>query len=438
MPTPQQTATAPEDSRSLTFARKRASVFAVLITAYVMVYFHRFAPGVVSEDLKVDFGLTAAALGSLSAMYFYIYALMQVPGGILADSLGPRRTVVAGNLVAGVGSILFGLAPGLGLAGLGRFLVGLGVSVIFVAVMRSNASWFSAGKYGRMSGLTLLIGNIGSVLAAWPLALLTGLVSWRFVFVGIGVLSLLLAMVSLRVVRDRPEQCGFPSVSPAGPAAAGWRGIRRSLARVCRRPSTWAIFLMNFGVTGGLYAFMGLWGMRLLREGHGMGNAAASGFITVMLLAFALGCVFFGWLSDRLRLRKTVFAWGNAGYLLLWLVFWAFMPGSPLALYPLMAGLGFLAGASTLGFAASKESNDPHYPGMAVALVNMGTFVGVSLMQPLYGWLLDRLWQGDTEAGVRVYDLGGHQAAVGLMVVFALVAFVASLFPPETRCRNVA
>ncbi len=427
----------PADGLRMSFERKRMTVFTVLIASYVMVYFHRFAPGVVSDDLKGAFGLTAASLGSLAAMYFYIYALMQIPSGILADSLGPRRTVLAGNALAGVGSILFGLAPVAAVAGVGRFLVGLGVSVVFVAVMKFNASWFSASRYGRMTGTTLLIGNIGSVLAATPLALLVAAVSWRSVFVGIGLLALVLAILSWWVVRDRPEHCGFKPVAEGGAARATWRSIGVSLVRVCRHYRTWAVFIMNFGVTGGLYAFMGLWGVRLLSGAHGLGTAAASGYITVLLLAFAFGCVFFGWLSDRLKLRKAVLVGGNLGYLLLWLVFQSAMPSGGFSLYLLMGGLGVLAGASTLGFAVSKESNDPHSSGVAVAVVNMGTFVGVSVMQPLFGWLLDARWRGALEDGVRVYGFDDYQEATLLMVAFALLGFLASLFTRETRCQNI-
>jgi len=420
------------------FLRKRWSVFGVLICAYVMVYFHRFAPGVVSDELRESFGLTAASLGSLAAVYFYVYALMQVPSGILADSLGPRKTVFTGNLLAGLGSILFGLAQNLAMANAGRFLVGLGVSVIFVAVMKSNANWFSERMYGRMSGLTLLIGNVGSVLAASPLALLVIYLSWRNVFAAIGVLSILLAVVSYLVVRDRPEQCGFPPVSSGTPHAKNsLKQVIGSLVEVGRRRSTWAIFIMNFGVTGGLYAFMGLWGMRLFCEAHTMTEARASGLITAMLLSFAVGCVFFGWLSDKILLRKAVLVWGNLGYLLGWLIFWWWMPSSMIVLYPLMLALGLLGGASTLGFATSKESNHPRFPGMAVAVVNMGTFVGVSLMQPLYGWTLDKLWKGQMEGELRLYGFSEFQDATLLLVAFAFLAFVASLFVHETRCQNL-
>ena len=125
------------------FQRLRWTIYAILVLAYMTVFFHRMAPGVVSAELMAAFHTSGAALGSLAAMYYYIYTAMQIPAGVLADTLGARIGVALGCLVAGGGSILFGVAETLETASVGRFLVGLGVSVVFVGLMRSNAHWFS-------------------------------------------------------------------------------------------------------------------------------------------------------------------------------------------------------------------------------------------------------------------------------------------------------
>lgn len=194
------------------FQRVRWTVFTLLALSYIGVYFHRMAPGAVAADLMETFQTSAAALGSLAATYYYIYTAMQIPAGILADTLGPRISVTVGALVAGLGSILFGQAADFSEATLGRFMVGLGVSVIFVGLMKSNTVWFSDRQYGRISGVTLMIGNIGSIMAAGPLAALLTVYSWRDAFVTAGVISLGLAVATWLWVRNRPEDAGFPSV----------------------------------------------------------------------------------------------------------------------------------------------------------------------------------------------------------------------------------
>jgi len=178
------------------FQALRWRVYFILVVSYMLVFFHRMAPSAVASDLMLAFQTSGAALGSLAARYCCVCTTMQVPSGILADTLGPRISVTAGSMVAGLGSIIFGLADDFAMASAGRFLVGLGVSVVFVGLMRSNAVWFSDRHYGRVSGLTLLLGNLGSIMAAAPSAWALGFFSWREIFVGIGIGSLLMALLT--------------------------------------------------------------------------------------------------------------------------------------------------------------------------------------------------------------------------------------------------
>lgn len=179
------------------------------------------APAVVSEYLMADFQATGARLGSLSAIYFMVYAVMQLPSGVLADTLGTRTSIVGGNLAAGLGSIVFALAGSFEMACVGRFLVGLGVSVVFVSIMKNNAVWFPARVFGLMSGVTLLIGNLGSVTAAGPLSMALTFLEWRTIFIGIGIFSLVLSVIGFLIVRNKPEDMGFVSPNPAVPSVTG-------------------------------------------------------------------------------------------------------------------------------------------------------------------------------------------------------------------------
>ena len=71
--------------------RLRWTAFVIVGLAYVLSFFHRFAPASISGELQKAFQTSGAELGGLAAMYFYVYTAMQIPTGILADTLGPRR-----------------------------------------------------------------------------------------------------------------------------------------------------------------------------------------------------------------------------------------------------------------------------------------------------------------------------------------------------------
>lgn len=419
----------------------RATIYTILILAYMSVYFHRMAPGVVSAELMTSFQTSATALGSLAAMYYYIYTVMQIPAGVLADTLGNRASVTAGNLVAGIGSILFATAPSLEVASLGRFMVGLGVSVIFVGLMKNNTVWFRDRIYGLVSGLTILMGNLGSVLAAKPLSLLLNIWSWRDVFFALGIMSLLLALLTLLFVRNRPEQAGFPSVRQMdGLASHADRHQHwlKDLKLIIANRYIWPGFWINFGLAGSLFAFAGLWGIPLLRDSFGMSRDDASLYTTVTLLSLAVGTLVSGWISDRLGVRKPVVIISALIYLLaiLAMIFIPWQPGT-LAVV-LFSLIGVSAGGFVITYPCTKEVAQPALSGMAISLVNTGLFLGAAIMQPLFGWMLDLGWDGQVIAGMNHYSWQNYQYAMLLMAGFGVIALLGTLRVKETHCQNIA
>ncbi|WP_126456820.1 MFS transporter [Sulfuriflexus mobilis] len=422
------------------FQWTRATIFIILILAYMSVYFHRMAPGVVSAELMASFQTSATALGSLAAMYYYIYALMQIPAGVLADTLGNRASVTTGNLIAGVGSIVFATAETIELASAGRFLVGLGVSVIFVGLMKNNSVWFRDRVYGLVSGLTLLMGNLGSVLAAKPLSVLLNIWSWREIFIAMGIMSLLLAALTLLYVRNRPEDAGFPSVREMdGMLAHAERHQHwvKDLLKVFSNLTAWPGFWINFGMAGGLFAFAGLWGIPLLRDGFHLSRDEASVYTTITLISLAVGTLLAGWISDRIGLRKPVILISAGVYTLAWLalIYIPWQPGT-LAMTLFML-IGITSGGFVLTYPCAKEVTQPALSGMAISLVNTGLFLGAAIMQPLFGWVLDLGWDGKTAKGINLYSWQNYQDAMLLMLAFAIIAFIGALRIKETYCNNL-
>jgi sugar phosphate permease len=422
------------------FERVRWTIYGILIAAYMLAFFHRFAPAMVSAELSQAFGITAAALGSLAAMYFYIYTAMQIPAGVLADTLGARFAVTIGNIVAGAGSIVFGLAQTFGGASIGRFLVGLGVSVVFVGLMKSNTVWFSERRYGTISGLTLLLGNLGAIAATGPMALLLMRMEWRTLFVALGVFAVALGVVSWLLVRNRPEELGFPSVremeglASHAPRERHWVHDLRS---VLANRRLWPGFIYDFGMTGSLFAMLGLWAVPLLRDVHGLGRGEASLYTTLATAAFALGCLFAGSLSDRMGRRVPILRGGALLYLAVSLAL-LFFPWTPGALaYGLFGLLGLSAGSFVVAYAHAKEVTSPALSGMAISLVNTGLFLGTAVFQPLFGWAMDLGWDGTVVDRVPVYAAADYGRGLWLLAGFAALAALASAFLVETRCRNV-
>jgi len=405
--------------------RLRWTAFALVGAAYVLSFFHRIAPAAIAGELREAFGATSAELGALAATYFVVYTVMQVPTGVLVDALGPRRVVALGGCVAGAGAIVFGTARSLGVAAAGRALVGLGVSVAFISLLKLVGAWFHEREFATLSGLVMFLGNLGAVMSATPLAWAAGVTSWRNVFVGIGLSSIAGATLTWLFVRDDPTQAGLPSMrelegkpSHARHAGSPWQG----LAQVARNRATWPGFFVNLGIGGTFLAFAGLWAVPYLVGAHGLSRGEATLHSTVMLLAFAFGALGTGKLSDRLGRRRPLMLALGATYAacwIPWLAGWALPGALRLAVFALM---GVCATAFTLSWASVKEVNPPALSGTAMAVVNTGVFLGPSVYQPLVGWVLDR---------------SAWRPALAVLGACAACGVVAILFVRETYARNV-
>lgn len=422
------------------FEAARWSIFVVLLLAYLQNYFHRMAPGVLSADLMATFHTSGSTLGALASMYFYVYAAMQLPSGVVADTLGTRAGITMGSLIAGVGAIVFGLAGTLYVAAAGRFLVGLGVAMLFTNTMKSSSMWFSERRFGTLVGVTVLAGNLGAVLAATPLAFLLKFYTWRQVMLGVGGTSFFVAALVFLIVRNRPEDLGFPSIRemegrrPSPERSQHWT---KDLLSVVRNRYVWIGFIVNVGLGGGLFAFMGLWGVAYLRDVFKLERAQSASHMTAMMLGCAAGAFFFGWFSDWVGRRKPVLFGGAAVYLAAWLVM-LFLPWHPGPQgYALFTVLGFTGVGVLLTSPCAKEVCHPALAGMAVSLVNTGNFVGTALLQPIIGWVLDRTWNGAMANGVRIYAPADYRNGFLVLVAATAISLFAIFAIRETYCRNI-
>jgi predicted MFS family arabinose efflux permease len=405
----------------------RPVVFALAAAAFFLSFFHRVAPAALSTDLSATFQVGGVALGALAATYFYIYMCMQMPTGVLVDSWGPRRVLTCGGLVAGVGSVLFGLAPTVEAAAAGRTLVGLGVSVSFVAFLKLNASWFHERRFATATAFGNAIGIGGALLATAPLAWLITVVSWRSVFVVAGGVSVAIAAATWLWVRDRPADGFAYEAAQANDAERWWHG----LAEVLRNRATWPGFWVTFGLSGSFMSFIGLWSVPFLVQTYGMTAIEASRHASVIILSSACSLTVIGACSDHLRRRRVPIITAALLYLACWA---AWIGGVPREwTYAMAAATGFSASGFSLAWSCAKEVNRPRYAGTAMSVANTGGFLAAGILQPLVGWVLDTVTEGAPGAATGTQFRGG----LAVLAAFAAIGLVGALFIRETGCRNI-
>ena len=411
-------------------------VWGLAASFYLIAFFQRVAPAVITRELSAEFALSAASLGNLSAFYFYSYVAVQIPTGLAADSWGPRRLLAGGALIAALGGLAFALAPNLEWASAGRLIVGATVGVAFVSMLKIATHWMPASQFVLASGVAMVIGVTGATLAGAPLRAAVDAFGWRPVMVAAAIVTAISAAAIWIVVRDDPAERGFASYYPAS-AHHEAPSVLQQLREVLSYRNTWLLLLIPGALSGIVLSFAGLWGVPFLESQYGFSPREAALVASGMLIAWSLSSLVYGPLSQRIGLRKPVFIGGLAVAMALWAVV-VFVPNLPRwGLLALLAGVAGASGAFVVTFAFAKESVPAHLGGTASGIANMGVMLGGMFMQPLVGLMLDRHWDGRIAGGTRVYEFAAWQAGFSLMLAWGAASLVMLAFTRETFCRQM-
>lgn len=418
--------------------RMALAVWGLGACLYLIGFFQRVAPAVITRELMAEFALSAMALGNLSALYFYTYVAIQIPTGVMVDHWGPRRVLAVGGLLAAVGTFVFSQAAGYGLVGFGRLCVGAGVGVAFVGMLKLAAHWIQPSRFALVSGLALACGSVGGVSAGVPLRMAVDAMGWRGVmFVAAGVTAAL-AAVTWAFVRDDPRERGYRSYSSVASGARPQHTMLGGIREVFRYRNVWLNFIGCGAITGPMLAFGGLWGVPFFVSQYGYSTSRAAFVTSVMLVAWAVGGPIAGALSDRMRRRKLPIVTGGALAAVMWTIL-IYVPGLPYwVVLALMVGIGLASGVVVIGFAFCKESAPAALAGTASGVANMGNMLGGMAMQPLIGWLLDLGWDGAMAGEVRAYSFAAYAGGFTLMLVWLVAGLAAFAFARETHAKQVA
>jgi len=418
--------------------RFRWLIFIVLTLAYFFVYFHRLSLSIVANDLIADFKTTASVMGLLGSIYFYCYAFMQFPAGLLSDSLGPRKSVTFFLIIASAGSIIFGFAPTIQIAFLGRVMVGLGVSMVFIPTMKILSRWFHPHEFAFMTGILNAVGGIGVLAATWLLALMTLLFGWRISFELIGCCTFIIVVLVWFVVKDRPEDKGWPSIEELDKTKDGkvtppakQIPLLEGARRVISEKYFWPVAIWFFFDCGVFFAFGGLWGGPYLMHVYGMSRAQAGTVLSMIAWGMIIGSPPLGFLSDKvMKSRKKPFILCNLA-LVIELVFLSIYPsGLPhITLYILFFIFSICSSSVVIfGFTIIKELFPMEIAGTSTGLVNLFPFLGGAVFMPLLGRVLDAYPKSDTGG----YSIEAYSMLLFILLGAAVLSLICTFLTKET------
>lgn len=390
------------------------------------------SPSVMVDNLSLTFKTSAEQLGNLAAYYYYAYALMQIPVGLLMDRYGPRILLTGAAMLCTLGCVIFGKAYSLEMAACGRFIMGVGGSFAVVGCLKLASLWFPINRFAFLTGIMVAVGMMGGVFGQAPVAKCVMWLGWReTMYVAAGLGAILSAIIWF-VISDRP--LNMPLLTRK---SEGFWQFTSGLLSVMKQPQVWIASLyagLMFVPTTG---FGQLWGVPYFMNRYDLPKDVAGFMVSMIFFGWAVGGPLYGWFSDRIHRRKSPMFFAVVSTLIVMSLI-LFSSASPFEMKILMFLLGMCSSGFILAFSIVREINIPLLTGTAIGFINTLNNASGALAQPIVGRLLDKLWDGQYSLnGDPIYSLKMYNEALLFLPGCLVVALLLLPFVRETFCRPV-
>ena len=408
---------------------------------YFYEFFLQVSPGVMAEYLMRDFSINAQVLGIFSGAYFYSYSSVQLLVGVLLDRLGPHRLLTAATCLCGLASIAFAMTYSLEVAIGTRFVLGVGSAFAVVGTLKLAHNWFPARWFGVLLGALVTVGMLGAIGGEAPLSLMVESIGWRHSMFILGAVGLALSALIFLIAQDSPngsKDADSPGMSSGANKISTaeerpfWEGLRMSL----KNGRLWVVTIYGGLMYLSTPVLCGLWGVPYLQHKYAISTPAAAGLISMILFGWMIGSPLWGYFSEYIKLRKPPLIIGTIGALLS-LSSVLYLNISLGMMHVMLFLFGFFSCAFLPVFSIAKEIMPSRYCATAMGFTNMMNMIGIALIQPVIGKILDGLWDGKMVHGVRYYQLANYTTVLSLLPIALLIALALLPFIRETHCRAI-
>jgi sugar phosphate permease len=396
---------------------------------YCYEYFLRITPSVMTSELMSAYHLKGGEIGNLSAFYYHAYVPMQIVVGLLMDRYGPRRLLTIACVLCAIGTYLFAGKYGLGLAELGRFLVGFGSAFAFVGALKLATIWLPPNRFALVSGIIMCLGMIGAMFGDILLRDMVDALGWRTTIYVSAVCGLVLSVVLWSVIRDSDKDHYNHHIHEIN-----FKGVMAGLVETLGNSQIWLVGMVGFLMYTSLSAFAELWGIPYLEQAHGFSKTTAAYANSIVFLGWAFGSPLWGWVSDTIQRRCLPIIIG-AIFSLVFVSILLYFPNLPsFGIYISLFFFGFFSSVQILIFAICHEASKIKAAGTAIALTNMIVMIGGNVFQPIIGKLLDMEWKNVLVNGARVYPVHAYHIALSVLPICIVGAVIIMYFVRETNC----
>ncbi len=408
---------------------RRWAIFLITSANFFLSMFYRAANAVIADQLLLDLSLDTRGLGTVSAAFFYAFAITQIPISMLLDRIGPRLMMTGLSLLGIAGALIFAASNSLEAGMIGRILLGIGMACNLMGTLKLLTNWFTPAVFATLTGVVFSIGTLGNMAATVPMVYLVELAGWRQAFVIIAGVNLVLVIALWLVVRDTPPGMDRLKAAQSSESATS---VFAGIMDLFKRRTYWIVSMTTF-VSYGIYAAVQtLWAGPYLTEVMGLTVMNAGNVILIMNVGAIVGGPAWGWMSDRIfRTRKWVI-FGTLIIYFLVLIIMAVL-SSETALFILMMlffSFGFFRSSGILLYVHIKETMPVEMAGTAMTGINFFTMIGPAVFLQGLGILMQGLYP-QASRGPEAFTTSFLLCSGIIMAVSVLY-----LFTRDTASRN--
>ncbi|MFN8912389.1 MAG: MFS transporter, partial [Alphaproteobacteria bacterium] len=250
---------------------------------YCYQYILRVSPGVLVEEIRDTFHITAEQFSTLGFYYLIAYAILQIPLGIFVDRLGVKITCIVSILVCAFGAGLLGSTNTFAVAQLSRFIIGAGSAAAFMCTLKFISDHLPPGKRGFLMGSTLALGTVGALLSARLVAYFDEFFGWRDVMTLSVVIGIVVAcLIAIFVKGDSQDKHVELYKQPLSHNFAEISKILKSRVIVLYA-------IIAIGLYTPLSAVADLWGTAFLMEKFKLSSTDSAHYVMLIYIGLTIG-----------------------------------------------------------------------------------------------------------------------------------------------------
>lgn len=395
----------------------------VLWGAYIVVFMQRLSVGPLAPFLKDDMGLTSAQVGSLISASSFGYMLSIIPAGWAVDRMGVRRLLAVGPVVGGIIMLGMFFVPSYHIALVVMAMSGFGCSCLMPSTTKGVTMWFSVRERATIMGLKQTGVNVGSIITAVILPAIALSLGWRYGFLLIGLLAIIIGIISFALYRDPPVSSDSQSREGSADTITVVPAKDSSLRRLLRSRDIWftcivgfAIMVVEFAVITHLvlyltedllYPVVTAGVILAITQAGGVLGKPGSGLLSDRVFGGGRRSVFMLWIGVTCLVCLVVALWGRS---LSW------------GIYPILFTFGVTAiGWGGVYLALVAELTDTRFVGTVTGITGVFALLGCMLGPVLFGYLVD--------------VTGSYRMAWLSCAAFAAICVVFLLFVREEKRR---